>query len=488
MLFRSVFTYEVCFTVNSVEYCDQATVTIVVGPDAVDDLVTTPFETPVNGDVRTNDTYPVGSTFDNTSDPANGTLVFNADGTFLFTPDPDFTGIVTFSYEVCFNPCDEAVVTIVVGPQANDDDYSAPFNTPVTSNVNVNDIYPVNSTFNQLTSPLNGSVVFASNGSFNYTPAPGFSGVDMFTYEVCLASPYGSMCDVATVTIVTGPEAVNDYLTSEYNSPVLGDISDNDTYPPGSVFLLIDPPLSGTLDLDPDGDFTFTPAPGFTGEVTFTYEVCFEYDGDDYCEEATVTINVLCPEFETWIAVLQECAVSEGGNPTALFTLTEADAMVTTGNPSGIVPAGVTVTYHDSYTDAQAGINALSSPYESTTADVWARVEEGGCYAIDIVQLVVYTPGVINLTKTDVTCNGANDGTILINMQGAPAPFNIEWEDDALIEVSIPNSYVYYWENLTPGTYTATITDGNGCVLVRSVTITEPPLLTATATDRKSVV
>ncbi|MDO8367964.1 MAG: HYR domain-containing protein, partial [Saprospiraceae bacterium] len=164
-------------------------------------------ETPVMGDVSTNDDFPAGSTFAGVTAPLTGPWVFNADGTFDYTPAMDFTGVVTFTYEVCLpapngTVCDLATVTIVVGPEANDDNYTTPYETPVTANVNVNDEYPANSTFNQLTQPTNGTVVFSSNGSFTYTPNPGFTGTDSYTYEVCLPAPNGSVCDPATVTIL----------------------------------------------------------------------------------------------------------------------------------------------------------------------------------------------------------------------------------------------------------------------------------------------
>ena len=91
------------------------------------------------------------------------------------------------------------------------------------------------------------------------------------------------------------------------------------------------------------------------------------------------------------------------------------------------------------------------------------------------------------MTATDVTCNGENDGTITINMQGAPWPFRIEWTDDDLTDVAVLNSYIYFLPALGPGTYSAIVTDGNGCSVTRSVTITEPTVLTASSTATTGV-
>ena len=50
----------------------------------------------------TNDSDPDGDalTYAQTSVPANGSVSFNADGTFTYTPNPDFNGSDSFTYEV----------------------------------------------------------------------------------------------------------------------------------------------------------------------------------------------------------------------------------------------------------------------------------------------------------------------------------------------------------------------------------------------------
>lgn len=52
------------------------------------------------------------------------------------------------------------------------------------------------------TGPANGSLTLAADGSFSYTPTPGFEGTDTFTY---LASDGSLRSNVATVTITVNP-------------------------------------------------------------------------------------------------------------------------------------------------------------------------------------------------------------------------------------------------------------------------------------------
>lgn len=70
---------------------------------------------------------------------------------------------------------------------AVDDHYSTPFNTVLSGvNVTTNDLLVGNSTVQvfQLDSPAHGSLVMQPSGAFQYTPQPGFQGVDSFRYDL----------------------------------------------------------------------------------------------------------------------------------------------------------------------------------------------------------------------------------------------------------------------------------------------------------------
>ena len=63
---------------------------------------TTAEDTPTTITVLGNDSDVDGDTLSVTSasDPANGTVVINPDGTIGYTPDADFTGTDTFTYTI----------------------------------------------------------------------------------------------------------------------------------------------------------------------------------------------------------------------------------------------------------------------------------------------------------------------------------------------------------------------------------------------------
>ncbi|WP_158798239.1 gliding motility-associated C-terminal domain-containing protein [Pedobacter sp. L105] len=71
--------------------------------------------------------------------------------------------------------------------------------TPVNIPVKTNDPNSTNETVVAGTSPSSGSLIVNGDGSITYTPAPGFTGVDTFTYQ--LQSPEGILSDPITVTV-----------------------------------------------------------------------------------------------------------------------------------------------------------------------------------------------------------------------------------------------------------------------------------------------
>ena len=287
---------------------DRATVYIsIMDPGneilAIDDINDTFVNLPVSGSVATNDDNsdgPAGTeVFTLVSGPSNGTLVFNPDGTYTYSPGLDFVGEDTFEYQVCDggNPiaCDTATVTIEVvedpilgndPPVANNDTNVTQVDTPVNGNVLPNDFDPdgdpIVVTAN--TDPANGTLVINPDGSYTYTPDPGFEGVDTFMYTIC-DNGTPSLCDDATVVIYVIPNngntthAVDDAYYGEIDTPLLGNVLDNDTDPQGdnqTVDTTISPvsgPSNGTLVLNADGSFTYTPGSGFTGTDQFVYGI-----------------------------------------------------------------------------------------------------------------------------------------------------------------------------------------------------------------------
>jgi hypothetical protein len=306
------FTYQICDDDGA---CDQATVTISVGdvndpPVALDDVVSTPEDTPVAIPVLTNDSDSDGTlvpaSVSIVSGPAHGSVAVNPDGSITYTPALNYHGPDSFVYQVCDDDgaCDQATVTISVGdvndpPVAVDDSRSTLEDTPITIPVLDNDSdvdgILVVSSLTIVTPPSHGTVLINADGTLTYTPGTDYFGSDVFVYQIC---DDDGACDQATVTISVGDEndppiAVDDVVVTPEDTPVttpvLGNDSDLDgVLVPGSVSV-VSPPAHGSTTVNPDGSITYTPDANYHGPDSYTYQVC---DDDGACDAAVVTITV----------------------------------------------------------------------------------------------------------------------------------------------------------------------------------------------------
>ncbi len=162
--------------------------------------------------VLANDTDADGDTLtaEKLSDPTNGTLIFNADGSFTYTPNANFFGTDTFTYRATdgTNASGVATVTITVNsvndaPVANDDTLTIVQNTtrPVNVLANDTDVDGDALSVDSVTEPANGTVAISGDRqAINYTPNPGYLGQDSFEYRVC-DNGAPPACDTATVTV-----------------------------------------------------------------------------------------------------------------------------------------------------------------------------------------------------------------------------------------------------------------------------------------------
>ena len=76
-------------------------------------------------------------------------------------------------------------------------------------------------------------------------------------------------------------------------------------------------------------------------------------------------------------------------------------------------------------------------------------------------------PTVTISASTNVSCNGANDGQATVTATGGTAPLTYLWNDPGAQTSTTATG-------LGGGTYSATVTDANGCIASDIVVITEP--------------
>ena len=238
--------------------------------------------------------------------PSHGALTLNSDGSFSYTPATNFYGTDSFTYKANDGSFDSnvATVTITVGrpPVANNDSYTTSENTALTINapgVLANDTDPQG---NPLTAvlvagPAHGSLTLNGDGSFSYTPAQRYYGTDSFTYQANDGSFNSNVANVTiTVKAVNEPPVVTNqtYSTNENTTLAVAapGVLTNGSDPEGNPLtaVLVTGPTHGTLTLNGNGSFSYTPAANYYGTDSFTFKA---NDGQLDSNVATATLTVV---------------------------------------------------------------------------------------------------------------------------------------------------------------------------------------------------
>lgn len=146
------------------------------------------------------------------SAPSHGAVALAANGSFVYTPLPDYSGPDSFTYRghdgMTYG--DPATVTITVRPVndpplASNDLANTAHNTPVIIAVLANDLSGDAGDSLAIQSIVNGAGGHAAanpNGTITFTPAPGFEGAATFTYTV---ADQGGLTSTASVTVGVAP-------------------------------------------------------------------------------------------------------------------------------------------------------------------------------------------------------------------------------------------------------------------------------------------
>ncbi len=276
-------------------------------PDAAEDAAAGDEDTVISGSVLTNDSDAEGSvlTAALVSGVANGSLTLNPDGTFDYTPNADFNGEDSFTYVANDGLSDSAPATVTItvnpvndDPVAVDDAAQTLLQTPVVIDVLANDLDVDGDTLAvvAVTDGANGAVVDNADGTVTYTAAGGSIGDDSFTYTVDDQAGGASSTATVTVTVLDAPNSApvanEDTVFGDEDTVISGAVLANDTddnLGDTLTAVLVAGVSNGTLTLNADGTFDYTPNADFNGEDSFTYVA---NDGLADSAPATATIAV----------------------------------------------------------------------------------------------------------------------------------------------------------------------------------------------------
>lgn len=342
----------------------------------------------------------------------HGSLSAFPNGSFTYTPTPGFVGTDQFQYKMrdASNNQSEAItVTIEVAekynrkPVGTNDAYSALANTSLsipTPGFLANDI---DQDGDVITATLivdnvaHGSLSAFPNGSFNYTPTPGYTGTDQFKYKMRDASFNQSEDITVTIQVYEGnraPLGTNDVYTVIKNTPLniaAGGFLTNDYDPDGDALtatLITDGVDHGSLSAFPDGSFSYTPTAGFTGTDQFKYQM--RDSKFNSSEPVTVTLVVVGPNLPP---------VASAGNITVECTGPSGTTVSLDGSNSTDPEGGALIyTWYENN-------NVIAGPSSAGTSDV------GFSTGVHQVKL-----------KVEDVCGLSSEASFVVTVQDATGP------------------------------------------------------------------
>jgi hypothetical protein len=178
---------------------------------------------------------------------------------------------------------------------------------------------------------------------------------------------------------------------------------------------------------------------------------------------------------------------ANGCTANALFTLTEPTALTSSavetqqascsGGSDGkamVTGSGGSAPYTYQW-DAAAGSQTTQEATSLAAGSYSVTVSDANnCTSVSTVS--VTSPSGLAATAmvfTNVSCKGASDGSINLNVTGGTAPYTYNWSNGSTSEDLF---------GLSGGTYTVTVTDANGCTTNATGTVAEPTTLTPSTT------
>ncbi len=263
--------------------------------------------------------------------PSHGSLALNGNGSFVYTPAANFNGTDTFTYRATDGSLDSAVATVVItvnavndAPTAQPQTIETNEDTGVSGLLGANDIDSSALTYALVSGPTNGTVVVNSDGTFTYTPAANINGTDSFTFK---ANDGFLDSNVATVSITVNavndaPVAFNQAIQTNEDTAVSGLLGANDIDSSALTFALVSGPTNGTVVVNGDGTFTYTPAGNFNGSDSFEFKAS---DGSLDSSSATVSITVNAVN-DTPVAFNQSIAMNEDASVTAALDAVDVES------------------------------------------------------------------------------------------------------------------------------------------------------------------
>jgi gliding motility-associated-like protein len=200
-------------------------------------------------------------------------------------------------------------------------------------------------------------------------------------------------------------------------------------------------------------------------------------------EQGSIQQNVINSS-TTMLDVIYSVTPNSGGCIGADFIVT---ALV---NPDIVINSITTPIKCSGSNDASIVLNILggTAPYQTAWSNMAGGLSQNnlsaGNYTVIVTDakactrtttIILPEPPVfkVDATVKEISCRGANNGSINLNITGGKAPLKLIWSDNVLAGKER--------NNLVPGEYLATISDATGCTIERTFVLINPQELVVAA-------
>ncbi|WP_171032350.1 tandem-95 repeat protein, partial [Polaribacter aestuariivivens] len=428
-----------------------------------------------------------------------GVLTIQSNGSYVFTPAPNFNGAVpTVTYTVS-DGIDTATSTLKITvlpvndvPIAVADTNTTPEDVAITVNATngllKNDSDPENNSLTvtrftvggttyvagNTVTLTEGSLVINSDGSYTFTPAANYNGtVPTISYTLSDGTnTANSTLDITVTPINDAPVATDDISSTDPGVSVIIPVLPNDTDIDGDTLTvsgIVTPPANGTVTINGDGTITYTPNPGFnTGTDVFVYQVC---DGNGLCDTATVSVKV------------PKSLLPPVANPDVRFT--SEDVTLTVAAANGLLNNDTDANPGETLTVTKFQVNGTNyNPGDTVTiTEGTITINADGSYTYVPAANYNGPVPVINYTISDGTGTALASSTLTITVTGvndAPVanPDTDTTPEDTQLSVSAANGLIKndLDPDGTPLTLTQFVVNGTSYAAGTTVTLTEGSL------------
>jgi hypothetical protein len=280
---------------------------LVSDPAANDDAISLDEDTIATGNVLAND-VAVGAPIvavELLTPPAHGVVTLAQDGAFAYRPAANYNGADSFSYRFVDGDgrtTSAATVRLTVRPV--NDAPTAPAN--VTATVRAGELFTFDPRAGAVdvegsplvaqivVAPAHGTVELNADGTYSYLPQRSFAGTDSFTFRVSDGT-LGSPTATATFTVLaaTSPPVARDVVVElledgrvriDPRSLGIGTAGEE------VASVVLAGPAHGSLVVESDGRWLYTPSADFNGSDAVRYQLV---EAGVRSNEATLTLHVL---------------------------------------------------------------------------------------------------------------------------------------------------------------------------------------------------